>query len=172
MSTLTSRCASATAHVAPESNHYDLDKYEELKNSYTFVSSALYGLGHSPHAFHQHLDKWFCDNNWQPLEADLCTCIKLDAEGQHIVAMAATFVDACICVGTDTALNDYHQFMAAGYTISDLSEPTDFLSMQIHYNHENKSLKIYQEKYIQKIAEHFDILLTANLPKTPLLHDK
>ena len=31
----------------PESDRYDLDKYEELKNSYAFVSSALYGLGHS-----------------------------------------------------------------------------------------------------------------------------
>ena len=45
----------------PESDRYDLDKYEELKNSYAFVSSALYGLGHSPRAFHQHPDKWFRD---------------------------------------------------------------------------------------------------------------
>ena len=37
---------------------------------------------------------------------------------------------------------------AEGYTIPDLSKPTDFLSMQIHYNHEHKSIKIYQGKYI------------------------
>ena len=43
----------------PESDCYDLDMYQELKNSYAFVVSALYGLGHSPRAFHQHLDKWF-----------------------------------------------------------------------------------------------------------------
>ena len=42
----------------------------------------------------------------------------------------------------------------------------------LHYDHKNKSLKIYQEKYIQKLTEHFDILLTTNLPKTPLLYDK
>ena len=36
--------------------------------------------------------------------------------------------------------------------------------MQIHYDHENKSIKIYQEKYIQKIAERFDIQPTAMQP--------
>ena len=71
----------------PESDRYDLDKYEELKNSYAFVSSALYGLGHSPRAFHQHLDKWFRDNGWQALETDSCAYIKLNAAGQHVVAM-------------------------------------------------------------------------------------
>ena len=91
----------------PESDRYDLDKYKELKNSYTFISSALYGLGHSPCAFHQHLDKWFHDNGWQALEADSCAYIKLNTEGQHVVAMATSFVDDCICMGTDEALNDY-----------------------------------------------------------------
>ena len=86
--------------------------------------------------------------------------------------MAALFVDNCICVGTDKALDDYRRFMAEGYTISDLSEPTDFLGMQIHYNHKGKSIKIYQEKYIQKIAECFDIQPTNKPPKTPLLYDK
>jgi hypothetical protein len=124
----------------PESDRYDLDKYEELKNSYAFVSSALYGLGHSPRAFHQHLDKWFRDNGWIALEADSCAYIKLDAAGQHVVAMAASFVDDCICVGTDEALDDYRRFMAEGYEISDLGEPTDFLGMQIHYDHEGKSI--------------------------------
>ena len=82
------------------------------------------------------------------------------------------FVDDCICAGTDEALGNYRQFMAEGYTISDLSEPTDFLGMQVHYDHEHKSIKIYQEKYIQKIAERFDIHPTANPPKTPLPYDK
>ena len=86
--------------------------------------------------------------------------------------MAASFVDDCICVGTDEALDDYRRFMAEGYTISDLSELTNFLSMQIHYNHEGTSIKSYQEKYIQKIAERFDIQPTDKLPKTPLPYDK
>ena len=86
--------------------------------------------------------------------------------------MAAMFVDDCLCVGTNADLNDYCWFMAANYTISNLSEPTNLLSMQIHYDHKNKSMKIYQEKYIQKIAECFNILPTTNLPKTPLPYDK
>ena len=135
-------------YLDPESDHYNLDQYKELKNSYAFISSALYGLGHSPCAF---------------------LVLKVN---MFNVMMAASFIDDCICVGTDKALNDYHQFMAEGYTISDLGEPTDFLSMQIHYDHKNKSIKIYQEKYIQKIAECFNIQLTANPPKTPLLYDK
>ena len=32
----------------PKSDRYDSDKYEELKNLHTYVTSALYGLGHSP----------------------------------------------------------------------------------------------------------------------------
>ena len=148
----------------PESDCYNLDKYEELRNLYTYVLSALCGLGHSPHAFHQHLNKWFHDNKWQLLEADSCTYIKLNTEGQPVVTMAATFVDDCICVGTDEALNDHRWFMAKGYTISDLSKPTNFFGMQIHYNHKNKSIKIYQEKYIQKITKCFGIQLTTNPP--------
>ena len=86
--------------------------------------------------------------------------------------MAASFVDDCICAGTDEALDDYRWFMAEGCAISDLGAPTDFLGMQIHYDHENKSIKIYQEKYIQKTAERFDIQPTDKPPKTPLPYDK
>ena len=51
------------------------DPKPELQDCYALVSMALYGLGHSPAAFHKHLDDFFQNDGWEPLKADSCVYI-------------------------------------------------------------------------------------------------
>ena len=147
------------------------DPKPELQDCYALVSMALYGLGHSPAAFHKHLDDFFQNDGWEPLEADSCVYIKYGADGK-VSAIAATFVDDAVVTGTDEALAEYRKFMQSGFTISDVGTPEDFLGMQISYDRKNKKIKLWQEKYIKKMAERYNITLSAKPPRTPMDYNK
>ena len=96
----------------------------ELANSYAYVSRALYGLGHAPRAWSQHLDKWFRSKGYVSLDADSCLYVLYDSTG-HVQAAAATFVDDCVHVGTQAscaayrAINaNWRKFIDTGYNRS------------------------------------------------------
>ena len=58
----TSRDAELLEEVWMEVPKAALAGNPELADSYAYVSRALYGLGHAPRAWSQHLDKWFRTN--------------------------------------------------------------------------------------------------------------
>ena len=58
--------------------------------------------------------------------------------------------------------------MKSGFTISDLGTPEDSLYMQIHYNRDRKQIKLWQEKYIKKMAERYNITLSTRPPCMPM----
>ena len=101
----------------------------ELADSYAYVSRALYGLGHAPRAWSQHLDKWFRSKGYVSLDADSCLYVLYDSTG-HVQAAAATFVDDCIHVGTQASCAAYRAMLQADFETSGQDEvPTDFLGM-------------------------------------------
>jgi hypothetical protein len=142
---------------------------EILRNSYCYVTKALYGLGHSPRCFNKHLDKYFVDNGWVATDADACLYVKYN-ELQEPICAAATFVDDALVVGTPEACTDYRKFMAANFQISDLGEPTDFLGMQIHVDHKNNKIKLWQEKYIEKMCQRYNVV--SKKTQVPMPYDQ
>jgi hypothetical protein len=150
-------------------NKEDPEYAEKLRQSYCFVTKALYGLGHSPRCFNKHLDKYFIDNGWIATEADACLYLKLDDDG-NVICAAATFVDDALVAGTAEACTSYRQFMKSNFEISDLGVPTDFLGMQICIDNSSKSIKLWQEKYIDKLAQKFNV--TYKKMQVPMPYDK
>ena len=53
-----------------------VDRHPELKDSYAYVTKALYGLCHSPRAFNKHLDAWFRKQGYEVSEEDPCLYLK------------------------------------------------------------------------------------------------
>jgi hypothetical protein len=142
---------------------------QEMRNSYCYVTRALYGLGHSPRCFNKHLDEYFRKNGWESSDADSCLYVKYDTFGK-VACAAVTFVDDALVAGTEEACQHYRAFMKAGYDISDLGEPTDFLGMEIKYDHHAQSIKVWQEKYITKMAQRYGIKYKKVL--VPMPYDK
>ena len=108
-----------------------LAEHPELADSYAFVSRALYGLGHAPRAWLQHLDKWFRSKGYVSLDTDSCLYVLYDSTG-HVQAAAATFMDDCVPVGMQASCTAYRTMLQADFETSGQDEvPTDFLGMQI-----------------------------------------
>ena len=61
----------------------------ELADSYAYVSRTLYGLGHAPRAWSQHLDKWFQSKGYVSLDADSCLYVLYDSTGLGSRAVGA-----------------------------------------------------------------------------------
>ena len=105
------------------------------------------------------------------LDADSCLCMLYDSTG-HVQAAAATFVDDCIHVGTQASCAACRAMLQADFETSGQDEvPTDFLGMQITRDRKAGTLKIFQEKYIEKMAERYQVgLPTGSRAPTPLPH--
>ena len=135
-------CAELPEEVWMEVPKAVLAEHPELADSYAFVSRALYGLGHAPCAWSQHLDKWFRSKGYVSLDADSCLYVLYDSTG-HVQAAAATFVDDCVHVGTQASCTAYRTMLQADFETSGQDKvPTDFLGMQITRDREAGTLKI------------------------------
>ena len=142
-------------------------KHPELQDCYAFVTGALYGLANSPRCFNKHLDRWFKDHGYEPLDADSCLYVKYDEKGA-VRAAAATFVDDALIAGDTASLNEYRQMLKNDYTISDNGMPSDFLGMQIERDRQAGTLKLFQSKYIEKMASRYDVALPEGKRAPPV----
>ena len=105
------------------------------------------------------------------LDADSCLYVLYDST-RHVQAAAAMFVDDCIHAGTQASCTVYRTMLQADFETSGQDKvPTDFLGMQITRDREAGTLKIFQEKYIEKMAERYGVgLPTGSRAPTPLPH--
>jgi hypothetical protein len=95
--------------------------------------------------------------------------VKLDSAGE-VVCAAATFVDDAMVAGTEEACIEYRKFMRSNFQISDLGVPTDFLGMQIHVDSNAQTIKLWQEKYINKLVQKFNVI--DKKVQVPMPYDK
>ena len=142
--------------IVEEKNEDGSLKNPDLKDCYAWVSGALYGLAHSPRCFSKHLDKWFRSKGYEPLDADSCLYVKYDEHGK-VRAAAATFVDDALVAGDEQSIAEYRAMLKEDFTCSDLGMPSDFLGMQIERNRQAGTLKLFQTKYIEKMAERYGV---------------
>ena len=88
------------------------------------------------------------------------------------VQCRTTVVDDCIHMGTQVSCVAYRAMLQVDFETSGQDEvPTDFLGMQIMRDRKAGTLKIFQEKYIAKMAERIGVgLPTSSRAPTPLPH--
>ena len=67
------------------------------------------------------------------------------------------FVDDLLVIGDDSYINDFMTCVNKKFKIRDLGEAKSFLGMEITRNRENRTLKISQTKYIEKMATRFNL---------------
>ena len=93
------------------------------------------------------------DNGYIQSKADSCLWLKYNKFGK-LEGTLLEWVDDIICSGSDDFVR---KKITKSFKIQDYGQPTDFVGMQIDYDKKAGILKLFQEKYINKIAARYGI---------------
>jgi hypothetical protein len=130
------------------------------------VYKALYGLAYSPRSFHDHLNTWFKANKYVQSTADSCLWISLDND--NIQGCILEWVDDCVAAGTPEFIDNFRTNITKQFQIRDYGNPTDFVGMQVNYCTESGTLKLYQQKYIEKLGIRYGIYTDETTQDSPI----
>jgi hypothetical protein len=144
---------------------------DQYKGKVCYVTKSLYGLANAPRSFNKHLDAWFRKNGYHPATGDGCLYIKYNDAGTPICAVAS-FVDDALVAGTDAGIADYRARIKADFGVRDYGVPTDFVGMEISYNQQAGTCKISQSKYINKMAQRYNVTGSGKRQPVPMLYDE
>jgi hypothetical protein len=157
------------------STESDPDKAQAIRDMYKgkvcYVTKSLYGLANAPRSFNKHLDAWFKANGFTAATGDCCLYIKYDDSGTPICAVAS-FVDDALVAGTEAGIEDYRKRIKADFGVRDYGLPTDFVGMEIDYDRKKGRCTISQSKYINKMAQRYDVLPTGKKRPVPMTYDE
>ena len=132
------------------------DNPPRYQNKICKVMKSLYGLAVAPATFHNSLNAWFKSNGYTQSTADSCLWLKYSDDGVLQGALIE-WVDDILVVGTSDMIADFRKRINDSYKIRDYGTPTDFVGMQLKRNRKNGTLKLYQRKYIERMATRYGI---------------
>ena len=67
------------------------------------------------------------------------------------------WVDDCIVAGTPEMISEFRSWINKDFAIRDYGLPTDFVGMQVQYDRPAGTMKLFQQKYIEKMAARYGI---------------
>lgn len=120
------------------------------KNTVLRLNKSLYGLKQSPRCWYRQLSDFFHSIEFQPSKADPCFFVSKDTSWKCGVFIHVD--DLCI-MGVNTA--KLKKLISQRFVMEDLGECTFFLGMRLERNLSEKTITLYQEKYINSILTEY-----------------
>ena len=135
------------------------------------LKSALNGLPQASARFRQHMDTILRSFGCVPTSQHPCVYI-LEHDGSK--AYIPVFVDDIGMMSKDKKIFEYiKKQLSKHFTITVNADMNYYLGMHIIRDRKNKSIDLYQTKYVNEIMEKFNIDLNAkSYPTTPLLWEE
>lgn len=129
------------------------------------LKKSLYGLKQAPRQWYKKFDGFMHKNGFTRCEMDHCCYIK-NLDESYIILLL--YVDDMLIAGSSiNEINLVKQQLAEEFDMKDLGPAKQMLGMRISRNRSEGTLKLSQEKYIQKVLSRFS-LHDAKTRSTPL----
>jgi len=136
------------------------------------LKKNLYGFAHSPRAFYDDYTAFVLNLKFERCAYDKTLFRRQTPLG--IIYMSMYVDDALVVASTDAAWNELLAEIKQRYTLSSVGDATLHLGLTIDYDRENGVLTLGNTKYIEQLAERFNISLGSKettpfkAPKTRL----
>lgn len=115
------------------------------------LRKALYGLKQAPRIWYQTLTNFLRNLGFEPISADLGNFVR---SNMYI----AVYVDDLLIVGPSIAeIKKIKRSLRNRFQMTDLGRCSYYLGMSVHRDHQNRTLYLSQEAYIDKVAHQFGI---------------
>jgi hypothetical protein len=155
----------------------DVEVYVEQPDGFTASSQsdkvcklrkALYGLKQSPRVWYFTLTTYLESLGFKPLTSD--NCIFFDSKGNYI----AVFVDDLLIIGPSLIeINNIKAKLSKRFHMSDLGPCKYYLGMEVIRDRPNRTLKLSQQGYIEKVLREFGMWDCSQRNDTPIdTHNK
>lgn len=127
------------------------------------LRKALYGLKQAPRVWYNTLTDYLKTLGFTPLTAD--SCIFYDGKETYI----AVFVDDLLIIGpSKPSINTLKAQLAQRFRMTDLGPCKYYLGMEVIRDRENRTLKLSQRGYIEKVLTDFGMWDCNTRHDTPM----
>ena len=139
--------------------------YEDGTDRVCKLDKALYGLKESPRAWYDCFDKFLRELNFDKCKHDYCLYRR---EDENDVIYIILFVDdLLICCKDKEKIRYIKGLLSSKFKMKDMGEVKNYLGINIDYNYTNGIMTLSQEKYIESLADKYNIR-NSKLYNTPM----
>ena len=125
------------------------------------LKKSCYGLKQAGLIWGRRLSK-FLITKLKFTRCDCDPCLFMKKQGEKVVYVAC-YVDDCLYAGNSQELLNYtRDQLQKEFGIRDMEKPDWFLGLNIKYDRERGTMKLYQESYIREACEKFGLTMTAH----------
>jgi hypothetical protein len=118
------------------------------------LNKSIYGLVQSARQWWKKFVKFLREIGFEGGYADPCLFTRKDEKGIIFIAL---YVDDCLCIGDKTAINDMvDKLRKRDLKLKVDDELRDYLSCEIHFSPDRKSVLLHQGHIIRSIASEFE----------------
>ena len=133
------------------------------------LTKSIYGLVQSARQWWKKFVKILREIGFEGGHADPCLFTRKNDKGIIFIAL---YVDDCLCIGNEAAIKDMvHSLRNRDLKLTVDEKLRDYLSCEIHFSRDRKSVVLHQQHIINSIANEFggevQNLQTYRTPGTP-----
>ena len=139
--------------------------YEDETNRVYKLSKALYGLRESPRDWYECFNEYITKLGFKRNNVDLCL-YKKGKENNEIYILIYVD-DLLICSKSKEDIQRVKKFLSDRFKMKDLGEIKEYLGINIDYNYIENKLTLSQMKYIESLANKYEIQ-NSRLYSTPM----
>jgi len=122
------------------------------------LNKSLYGIKQAPNNWNHDLNNFLISLGFTRCRSDTCIYVKQSMTGRMM--LIGVFVDDLIPIYSSYDVkewNDIHSSLKSKYNINDTGEVELVLGMRVTRDRMNKTMKLDQEKYIEKILQQYEL---------------
>lgn len=141
----------------------------EDKDMVCKLRRSLYGLKQSPRCWNEKFVRFLRNYNFINIDSDKCVFIGVVKECQVYLAL---YVDDGLLINeSKSAIDEVLRYLKSDFQIT-TDKPDEFVGMEISCDRANRTLKISQKNYIEKIVLKFGMKNAnpSSVPAKPGLH--
>jgi hypothetical protein len=128
------------------------------------LNKSIYGLKQAPLVWNEHLNKTLLSLNFVRCKDDPCVYIYNDGNNSLIIAI---YVDDLLIIGKLLQVEELKKTLQSHYKMTDGGEISDLLGVQITRDRTKRIINLYQESYILKLLNRFNMDECNSMP-TPM----
>jgi hypothetical protein len=129
------------------------------------LRKSLYGLKQAPRQWYKKFNEFMNNSGFNRCDMDHCCYVKKFTDSYIILAL---YVDDMLIAGSNmTEINRLKQQLSENFEMKDLGPAKQILGMRISRKRSEGTLKLSQQKYVEKLLDRFNVG-DAKTRSTPL----
>jgi len=144
---------------------YPPDGYQPGTNKVCRLKKSLYGLRESPREWYECFHQYMSTLNFKRSDFDYCLYTS-DSNGKWIYVILYVD-DLLICSSSIEEIGSIKEKLSSRFQMKDLRQAKHYLGIEIEYDENKRKLSLSQTKYINSLAEKYNVLYSKKI-NTPM----